>query len=338
MDELKELKTILMELGIPVIHKGTETTPQYTIYHFNLASIVQLDSVEKKVKFISAYIHKDISFRKSNTAHFALALPSHDRSVIDFTNERFKSVLAKPTFDEMNIIVGVDDQNNTVSIDLRDMPHILIAGTTGSGKSVMVNNILCGLLKTQLNTEYYLIDTKRVELAPYKKSKQCSVATDVQEAIEILDDICNKIEYRYWEMEKRELRKKPDYMSNIVVVIEELNDLMLASKKVVEHYIVKIAQLGRACGVHLIVATQHPVVATLTGAIKANIGCRLALKTTSSTDSVNILGHKGAEQLKGKGDGLLKLPTEAEEIHLQCPFISDDTIQKVIQGENLWNQ
>ena len=338
MDELREIKTILMELGIPVIHKATETTPQYIIYHFNLASIMQLDSVEKKTKFISAYMHKDVGFRKSNKAHFALAIQSDNNSIVDFTNDRFKDKLSAPTHKELNIIVGVNDQNDVVSIDLREMPHILIAGTTGSGKSVMVNNILCGLLKTQLNTEYYLIDTKRVELAPYKKCDKCTVATDVQSAIEILDKVCEEIEFRYWLMEKYEQRTKPNPMTNIVVVIEELNDLMLASKKVVEHYIVKIAQLGRACGVHLVIATQHPVVATLTGAIKANIGCRLALKTTSTTDSVNILGHKGAEKLKGKGDCLLKLPTESEEIHLQCPFISDETIQKVVQGEDIWNQ
>ena len=109
---------------------------------------------------------------------------------------------------------------------------------------------------------------------------------------------------------------------------------MMASKKAVEQYIVKIAQLGRACGVYLIIATKRPVVETLTGNIKANIDCRLALKTTSAIDSRNILGHSGAEKLNGKGDALLKLPTNNNEIHIQCPFIDNLEIEKIVENYN----
>ena len=212
------------------------------------------------------------------------------------------------------------------------MPHILIAGTTGSGKSVSVNSIICSILKSSdiIKNSFVMIDTKIVELSMYKKLPNCQIATNVEDALELLEDIDIEIDARYKVMEKNNEKIMPDYVSRKIVVIEELADLMFASKKEVEKYIVKIAQLGRACGVHLIAATQRPTVNVVTGLIKANIGCRLVLKTTSNIDSIVIIDESGAETLKGKGDCLLKLPNKSELIHIQCPFISDEEIKKII--------
>ena len=235
------------------------------------------------------------------------------------------------------IFAGVDvDNGQTIILDLDEMPHILLAGTTGSGKSVALNSIICSLLKTcpAYTIKFTMIDTKRVELSPYKFLGKdfCTVATDSTTAIELLENMCETIDNRYKLMEKNRWRKLPDMYYREVVVIEELGDLMYDSKKEVEQYIIKIARLGRACGVHLIVATQRPTVNIVTGEIKANIGCRFALQTTSYVDSINILGHSGAEQLKGKGDCLLKLPTQSKEIHIQCPYIDDDDIDRIIKN------
>ena len=218
-------------------------------------------------------------------------------------------------------------------MNLDSLPHILVAGTTGSGKSVMLNNIICCLLRNckSVKPEFNMIDTKRVELSAYRDIKDCRMVTEPELAIEVLDDICNTIDARYKVMETNKWKNIPDYVSRVIVVIEELGDLMSVSKKAVEQYIVKIARLGRACGVHLVIATQRPTTDVVTGEIKANIGCRFALQTTSAIDSRNILGHNGAEKLKGNGDCLLKLPTMADEIHLQCPYISDNDIQKTIK-------
>lgn len=328
------IRELMTELGVPCIQKDVQESPSYITFHYNLIDINQLGQVEKKIKFLSAFIHKDITYKKSDKFHFALAVPKEGRNKVDFYDKKFDNL-----FDRENkmydMFVGVDDNGNPVTINIDDMPHILVAGTTGSGKSVAINTLICSLLRNSnsLRIDFVMIDTKRVELSLYRELTEdlCQVATDFNEAIQLLDGVCDHIDLVYKFMEEKKLKKSPPEFGKKVVVIEELNDLMIVSKKAVEKYIVKIAQLGRACGVHLIIATQRPAVETVTGAIKANIGCRLALQTTSSVDSRNILGHKGAESLRGKGDGLLKLPTTADEIHIQCPFITDEEINKTIK-------
>ena len=248
--------------------------------------------------------------------------------MLEFSESYFNS------FNYGDIFVGKDIYNNNVFINLEECPHILIAGMTGSGKSVALNSIICSLLKTyaKYDIEFLMIDTKRVELSPYKRlgKENCIFIADTNKAIEYLKKICNLIEARYSIMEKDKIRNGSNYFYKQIVIIEELGDLMYESQKEIEKYLVKIARLGRACGVHLVIATQRPTVNVVTGEIKANIGCRLALQTTSVIDSINILGHKGCELLKGKGDCLLKLPTLQNEIHIQCPYIDDETINKII--------
>lgn len=335
----QEIKSLFYELGIPVIQKMKHESPSYTAIHYNLVNIKQFNEVEKKVKFISAYTHTDIIYKRSKTSHFALLIPNKDKKNVDFYNKDYNYIFSEKLARPRDIFAGVDDENIPLVINLDEMPHILVAGTTGSGKSVALNNIICSILRNSQNLkdeqkpEFFMVDTKRVELSPYKYiGRKCQVATSFEDAIQILDDVCCIIDARYKVMEECRCRKMPENIYRIIVVIEELGDLMNASKRAVEKYIVKIAQLGRACGVHLIIATQRPTVDVVTGSIKANIDCRFALKTTSAIDSRNILGHNGAEKLNGKGDCLLKLPEQAEEIHLQCPYITDEDIDKSIRN------
>lgn len=324
----QEIKSLFYELGIPVIQKHIQVSSGYTTIHYNLIDINQFNDVNKKSKFISAYIHKDVIVVKSPTSHFAIQIPNDNKQLVGFYSEPQKEDVS-----EMSIFAGVGDDNKSIFMNLDKLPHILVAGTTGSGKSVMLNNIICSLLRNakDIKPQFYMVDTKRVELSTYKKLNNCRIVTEGQDAIELLDDICLTIDARYKQMELNGWKKVPDYVSRMIVIIEELGDLMSVSKKAVEQYIVKIARLGRACGVHLVVATQRPTTDVVTGEIKANIGCRFALQTTSAIDSRNILGHSGAERLRGNGDCLLKLPTQADEIHLQCPYINDEDIDKTIK-------
>ena len=327
----KKLSQLFIELGITIVFLKETETSNYKLYHFKVCRISDFKNIEKQVPIISAFVQKNITYTKSTIGHFALMVQKDEYSNINLLNN---PKYFKNNFD---IFAGLDLENQPTIFNLRDIPHILIAGTTGSGKSVMVNSIICQLLlNSNYKINFYMIDTKKVELSKYRKLKfsVCEIATDYLEAIKLLEDACDLIDYRYEELEKKGDIKIADSASHYVIVIEELNDLMMVSKKIVEPYIVKIAQLGRACGVHLIIATQRPVVETLTGAIKANIDCRIALKTTSAIDSRNILGHSGAEKLKGKGDSLLKLPTNDEEIHIQCPFISPEEVEKIIKKYN----
>lgn len=337
MEDLsRELKELLLELGVICIGKGVQKTPNYTLYHFNLVDINQFNQIEKKAKFISAYLHKDITVKKSDIGHFALAVPNEKTNIVNFYDNDFNILFGKDKT-KNEIFVGVDDNGKPITINIEQMPHILVSGCTGSGKSVAINGIICSLLRNSKpnDIEFVMIDTKRVELSPYRKLKgnaYCDVSTTFQEAIESLDDVCEQIELRYKLMEEHGLRKLPNNFSRIVVVIEELGDLMAVSQKAVEKYIIKIAQLGRACGVHLVIATQRPSSKVVTGEIKANIACRLALQTTSMLESRIILDHNGAEALRGKGDAILKLPTSSTEIHLQCPMITDEQILKTIEN------
>ena len=327
------LASLFLQLGIATVCAGVTDSASYTSYHFKVCRIADFKNAEKQVQVISAFLQKPIIYSKSNIGHFALMMPKEKTSQINLLDKNnFKNYQ-----EEFSIFAGVDTENNPIIFNIKDNPHILIAGTTGSGKSVMINNIICQLLiNSNYKTSFYMIDTKRVELSRYKKINNpfCQVATDYVTAINFLEEVCSIIDMRYEQMEQEGKVKIDDDEARYIVVIEELNDLMMASKKAVEQYIVKIAQLGRACGVHLLIATQRPVVETLTGAIKANIDCRIALKTTSSIDSRNILGHSGAEKLKGKGDALLKLPTNDEEVHIQCPFISPEEVDDIVEKYN----
>lgn len=332
----KEIKGLLYELEIPVIQRSVQKSPTYTVIHYDLVDIKQLTQVEKKVKFLSAYLHKDILYRKSNISHFALAVPNEESRIVDFYDKEYNFIFNKKFSKPRNIFAGVDENNIPQVINLDELPHILVSGTTGSGKSVVLNNIICSLLRNsdpQNKPKFSMIDTKRVELCLYKEIDEdlCKVVCDIPSAIELLEDICCKIDARYIIMENTHEKIISEVFPREIVIIEELGDLMMGSKGKVEDFIVKIARLGRACGIHLIISTQRPTVKVVTGEIKANIGCRFALQTTSAVDSRNILGKNGAELLKGKGDCLLKLPNKSDEIHLQCPYITDEDIVKCIK-------
>lgn len=333
-----EIKSLLYELGVPVIQKEVQNSPTYKVIHYDLVDIKQLLQVEKKVKFLSAYLHTDVFYRKSSKAHFALAIPVSTKKSVKFFDKDYNFIFNKKLSKPRNIFAGIDEDNIPQIINLDEIPHILIAGTTGSGKSVAINGVICSLLRNgqylpdEYKPKFYMIDTKRVELSQYKDlDENCIIATGIEDSVEMLSKVCAIMDARYKLMAEYREKTMPPHINRVFVVIEELGDLMSLTKKAVEKYIVRIAQLGRACGVHLIIATQRPTVDVVTGAIKANIGCRFALQTTSAIDSRNILGKNGAELLQGEGDCLLKLPNNPNEIHLQCPYISNADIDRCIK-------
>jgi S-DNA-T family DNA segregation ATPase FtsK/SpoIIIE len=218
------------------------------------------------------------------------------------------------------------------------MPHMLIAGATGSGKSVALNTILCGMLycATPTMTQFVMIDPKQVELSAYAGLPHLAapIITSADEAVNTLQSINAAMDQRYKVMARQRTKSGTEAgFPRMVIVIDELADLMLTSKKAVEESIIRIAQLGRAAGMHLLVATQKPVVSVITGLIQGNIPCKLALQTASTSDSVRILGHKGAETLLGRGDALLKLPDRVQEIRLQCAYTAPEDIDAIV---NYW--
>ena len=218
----------------------------------------------------------------------------------------------------------------------------MIAGTTGSGKSVLMNSIIVSLLFSTEpeTTKFIMIDPKSIEFQPYHDMPQLyndGVVTTTAGTINVLNRLCNEMDLRYrFLLEKsqkesrtlRNLELSHDF-PRVYVFIDELADLMLTNRKEIETPLVKLAQKGRAANIHLIVATQRPTVNVVTGLLKANLPARIALTCGSNKDSITILDHGGAEKLHGKGDAIYKPGNSVEEMHFQSYYTSDEDIDAV---------
>ncbi|WP_236974372.1 DNA translocase FtsK [Membranihabitans maritimus] len=258
---------------------------------------------------------------------------------------------------ELPIALGKTISNEVFIADLAKMPHLLIAGATGQGKSVGINTIIMSLLyrKHPSQVKLVLIDPKKVELFPYSKldrhflaflpDQEEPIITDTKKVVQTLNSLCIEMDERYNLLKKaharniKEYNKKftsrklnplngHKYLPFIVLVIDEFADLIMTAGKEVEMPIARLAQLARAVGIHLIIATQRPSVNIITGVIKANFPARIAFKVTSKVDSRTILDAGGADQLIGRGDMLLNVGSDL--IRLQCAFIDTPEVERVI--------
>ncbi|MCM3650778.1 DNA translocase FtsK [Metabacillus litoralis] len=247
----------------------------------------------------------------------------------------------------MTAVLGLDISGQPAVTDLKKMPHGLIAGATGSGKSVCINTILVSLLykASPHEVKLMLIDPKMVELAPYNDIPHLvsPVITDVKAATAALKWAVEEMERRYElfvHSGTREITKynqlvkdhnQGEHLPYLVIIIDELADLMMVAPNDVEEAIARIAQKARACGIHLIVATQRPSVDVITGLIKANIPTRIAFSVSSQVDSRTILDVSGAEKLLGKGDMLFLENGSSKSVRLQGSFVSDEEIERVVK-------
>ena len=258
-----------------------------------------------------------------------------------------KSVLnsadMKKVKNKLSIPVGIDVQGNVVTQDITKWPHALIAGSTGSGKSVMLNAIIASLLFRCSPTEcrFIMIDPKMVEMVQYNDIPHLltPVVTDVeQKAVSALAWAVSEMERRYKLFSTLGVRNLESYNAQagfqaepyIVILIDELADMMMVASADVEKYIARLAQKSRATGIHLIIATQRPSVNVLTGIIKANIPTRLSFKVASNTDSRVIIDQSGAETLIGRGDMLFVPPNDSKALRLQGVWVHDDEIVSLV--------
>jgi len=280
------------------------------------------------------------------TQYLGVEVPNDQRETVTIKelliNENFKNTLSK-----IPICIGKDISGNIEVIDLSKTPHLLVAGTTGSGKSVFINTLLASILYkfSPKDLRLILIDPKMLELSVYNDIAHLltPVVTEPKKSIIALKWVCKEMERRYSLMNEENTRSLEGYneksiekLPYIVVFIDEMADLMMTAGKEVEHYVQRLAQMARACGIHLVMATQRPSVDIITGSIKANFPSRISFQVASKYDSRTVLGEIGAEQLLGNGD-MLMTKNGGNIIRYQSAFISDNEVNKLI-GEIKRNQ
>ena len=284
-----------------------------------------------------------------------IEVPNKNREVVSLRSVMKTEKFIKSNY-ELPLILGKTISNEVLLADLTKMPHILVAGATGQGKSVGLNVMLASLLykKHPSILKFVLIDPKKVELSLFNKIERHFLAklpdaeeaiiTETKKVVHTLNSLCTEMDVRYnllkdaqarnlKEYNKKFINRKLNpneghrYLPYIVLVIDELADLMMTAGKEIENPIARLAQLARAIGIHLIVATQRPSVNVITGVIKANFPTRISFKVTSNMDSRTILDSKGAEQLVGMGDMLFT--SGSDIIRLQCPFVDTPEIESI---------
>ena len=273
------------------------------------------------------------------TQYLGVEVPNNKRESVTI-KELLSDNNFKSTTHKIPICIGKDISGNIEVIDLSKTPHLLVAGTTGSGKSVFINTLLASLLyKFSPNQlKLILIDPKMLELSVYNDIAHLltPVVTEPKKAIIALKWVCKEMERRYSLMNEEGTRNLEGYNQKasealpfIIVFIDEMADLMMTAGKEVEHYVQRLAQMARACGIHLVMATQRPSVDIITGSIKANFPSRVSFQVASKYDSRTVLGEIGAEQLLGNGD-MLMTKNGSNLIRYQSAFISDNEVNKLI--------
>jgi S-DNA-T family DNA segregation ATPase FtsK/SpoIIIE len=283
----------------------------------------------------------------------------NDRRVMVRMVEVISAVEAAASECKIPLFLGKDVKGAPLVFDLADMPHLLMAGSTGTGKSVCLNAMILSILMTKRPDEVkmILVDPKKVELTQYKKIPHLMhpVVTDMKKAESILAWACEKMDERYEFLRRAEVRniqaynklgaaeiyermrpedaeeqkRIPTFMPYIVIIADEMADLMMTAPKEIEQHIVRLAQLSRAVGMHLILATQKPVVDVVTGLIKGNMPARISFKVASRNDSRVILDEIGADRLLGNGDMLFLIPGTSQIIRSQGTYVSDSELKRV---------
>ena len=351
--ELKEtgdkISKILKNFGIEASLVNAKVGPRVTQYEFELAPGTKVNDVESRNKEIAMGLAvKNVSIGiVEGSSYLGIQVPNKEDTNVDFND-----IIEDSDKSGVSMALGKDTNGNTVSADILKLQHILIGGTTGSGKSACINTMICSLIKNYSpdKVKLVLIDPKKVELSAYKNIPHLlmPIVTDPQKAAEVLDEMVKVMDKRYSDFEKVEVKSIESYnnlvdkfvaaghqakpMPYIVIIIDELADLMMTAGKQVESSIQRLTQLARAAGIHLIVATQRPSVDVVTGTIKSNINSRIAFTTASGTDSRTILDTQGAEKLLGKGDMLYKPIGSSNATRIQGAYVSDDEVSDIVKN------
>ncbi|MCF2486584.1 DNA translocase FtsK [Dyadobacter sp. CY347] len=363
-EELESNKTRIVDTlgsyGINISKIKATIGPTVTLYEIIPEAGVRISKIknlEGDIALSLAALGIRIIAPMPGRGTIGIEVPNKNRETVFIRSVLSSEKFMKANYD-LPIVLGKTISNDIHIVDLAKMPHLLMAGATGQGKSVGLNVILASLIykKHPAELKFVLVDPKKVELTLFNKlerhflaklpNAEEAIITDTKKVIFTLNSLCIEMDSRYDLLKEASVRNLKEYNAKfaqrrlnpekghrflpyIVLVIDELADLMMTAGKEVETPIARLAQLARAVGIHLVVATQRPSVKVITGLIKANFPARLSFRVTSSIDSRTILDMGGAEQLVGQGDMLLAINSEV--IRLQCPFIDTREIEDVCE-------
>lgn len=337
------LEETLSDFGITVRVTDIERGPVITRYELEPAPGVKVQKI--------VGLSDDISLAmKAQSVRIIAPIPGKSRVGIEVPNISigsvyFKEIIQSDEFvkgkQKLIMALGKDTAGVPVVTDLGDMPHLLIAGATGSGKTVCVNCLIVSLLYrlTPNEVKFLMIDPKMVELANYNGLPHllCPVVTDHKKVSGALNWVVQEMEDRYKLLAKEGVRNieaynaKTQNLPYIIVIIDELADLMAIAQDQIESAITRLAQLSRAVGIHLILATQRPSVDVITGVIKANFPARISFQVASKVDSRTVLDANGADKLLGKGDMLFLKPGQSKLLRIQGGYLQDKEIERVVE-------
>jgi S-DNA-T family DNA segregation ATPase FtsK/SpoIIIE len=340
------IRETLKDFNIQVEMEGANIGPKVTQYTLRPPSGVKLS----RITALDSSLALNLA---APTLRIEAPIPGKRSVGIEVPNVRAADVRLygilnanawKKANEPLSFAIGLDISGEAVIGELNKMPHMVIAGQTGSGKSVMINSLLCSLLyrNTPADMKLILVDPKQVEMAPYNDIPHLltPIITEPEKTISALKWAVQEMEQRYNSLAEERLRDIKSYntkmrekgeptMPYIVIVVDEMADLMMMAKRDVESLIVRLAQKARAVGIHLVLATQRPSVDVITGLIKANVPARIAFTVASQVDSRTILDQIGAEKLLGSGDMLLLTPTMSKPKRVQGAFLSDEEVVKI---------
>lgn len=345
----QKLENVLHDFGVSARVIDVKKGPAVTRYEIQPDTGVKVNSIVRLTDDIALNLEAKslrIEAPIPGKAAVGIEVENENTSVVTL-REMIESESFQKAESKISFVVGEDIAGNSIVGDLKSMPHLLIAGSTGSGKSVCINSIIMSMLykSTPDEVKFILIDPKVVELGNYNGIPHMliPVITDPSKAAAALAWAVQEMNDRYRKFAESSVRDLKSYntrmkreehpeavLPQIVIIIDELADLMMAAPSQVEEAICRLAQLARAAGMHLIVATQRPSVDIVTGLIKANIPSRIAFAVSSQFDSRTILDRAGAEKLVGKGDMLFNPIGKAQPERLQGPFVTDDEVNAVI--------
>lgn len=343
------LEDTLKEFNIEAQVTGIQKGPVITMFELLPAPGVKLSRIEAladNIAFRLAASRVRIVAPIPDKQAVGIEVPNKERSLVSFKEMVAEAPMHERSDQQLPIVLGKDIGGNPQIVDLTKMPHLLIAGSTGSGKSVCVNGIICSFLfsRSPRDVRMILIDPKVVELKPYNDIPHLltSVITEPMKALQAMQWAVGEMERRYSLLDSMGVRNIKSYnkkivemdlaaerLSYLVIVIDEFADLMASCGKELEGLIARLAAKSRAAGIHLIIATQRPSVDVITGLIKANFPCRIAFMVASKTDSRIILDSGGAEQLLGKGDMLFVSSWHPFPVRIQGAYLSEDEVENV---------